>query len=121
MDVVELMGNLRPRKEEPMASFTEGKQHRSELIQKTAYDLYLERGSEHGQDVNDWLNAEKIVDQKREKRDVPAASPGKSQASRTAPRSGSKSRDKKPRASFFRRGRNRGSGRGQDRVKRSSE
>ncbi|OGF51164.1 MAG: hypothetical protein A2044_06050 [Candidatus Firestonebacteria bacterium GWA2_43_8] len=30
-------------------------------IEKKAYDLFLKRKGEHGSDLNDWLEAEKIV------------------------------------------------------------
>jgi DUF2934 family protein len=29
-----------------------------ELVARRAYELYIERGSEHGSDVEDWLKAE---------------------------------------------------------------
>lgn len=32
-----------------------------ELIRLKAYEIYLERGYQHGNDVDDWLTAEKIV------------------------------------------------------------
>ncbi|MDP8299110.1 MAG: DUF2934 domain-containing protein [Candidatus Tantalella remota] len=31
------------------------------LIEKKAYEFYQERGYNHGEDQNDWLEAEKIV------------------------------------------------------------
>lgn len=34
------------------------------LIQKQAYELYLQRGRTHGNDRNDWFKAEKLVRQK---------------------------------------------------------
>jgi len=30
-------------------------------IEKKAYEQYLKRGGKHGSDLNDWLEAEKIV------------------------------------------------------------
>ncbi len=32
-----------------------------ELIGKKAYELYEKRGREHGHDLDDWLEAEKLV------------------------------------------------------------
>lgn len=36
-----------------------------EKIQKKAYELYEKRGYSHGNDVSDWLEAERIVLRKR--------------------------------------------------------
>jgi hypothetical protein len=30
-----------------------------ELVAQRAYEIYLQRGGEHGQDVDDWLQAER--------------------------------------------------------------
>jgi len=32
-----------------------------QLVQKKAYDLYEERGCQSGNDLEDWLNAERLV------------------------------------------------------------
>ncbi|MCI0455274.1 MAG: DUF2934 domain-containing protein [Candidatus Dadabacteria bacterium] len=32
-----------------------------EMIEKKAYELYEERGGEHGKEMDDWLEAERIV------------------------------------------------------------
>ena len=45
-----------------MAIGTLSPEARTELIRKKAFALFLERGSSHGQDMNDWLRAEKLVD-----------------------------------------------------------
>ncbi|MBI3602119.1 MAG: DUF2934 domain-containing protein [Candidatus Omnitrophica bacterium] len=34
-----------------------------EAIRLKAYDLYLQRGGQHGNDFEDWLTAEKMVSQ----------------------------------------------------------
>jgi hypothetical protein len=36
-----------------------------EEIQKRAYEIHLERGGEHGQDMDDWLQAERDLKVKR--------------------------------------------------------
>jgi hypothetical protein len=36
---------------------------RSERIAARAYELYEARGGEHGQDIDDWLQAERQVDE----------------------------------------------------------
>ena len=38
---------------------------RHEMIEKKAYELYEKRGREHGKDLDDWLEAEKIVKKKK--------------------------------------------------------
>jgi len=35
-------------------------------VQKRAYELYLQRGCDHGDDMGDWLKAEQEVTRKRE-------------------------------------------------------
>ena len=42
-----------------------------EEIARRAYELYLQRGGEHGNDVDDWVTAEK------ELREEPVAEPAK--------------------------------------------
>lgn len=37
-----------------------------EEVAKVAYELYLKRGGAHGFDVEDWMEAEKIVRARRE-------------------------------------------------------
>jgi hypothetical protein len=32
-----------------------------DVIEKKAYEIYVQRGGEHGKDLDDWLEAEKIV------------------------------------------------------------
>jgi hypothetical protein len=32
-----------------------------EMIEKKAYEIYEHRGGEHGKDLDDWLEAERIV------------------------------------------------------------
>jgi len=36
-----------------------------EEIARVAYELYLQRGCEHGHDLEDWLNAEQLVMRRR--------------------------------------------------------
>jgi DUF2934 family protein len=38
-----------------------------EMIEKKAYEIYQKRGREHGKDLDDWLEAEKIVMGKKRK------------------------------------------------------
>jgi hypothetical protein len=52
----------------------ERKERSREEVALRAYELYLERGSEQGRDVEDWLGAEK------ELRDEPAAGTAKTRA-----------------------------------------
>ena len=47
-------------------------------IARRAHELYLQRGGEHGKDVEDWVRAEKELG------DEPAAGPAKSRAARTS-------------------------------------
>jgi len=35
---------------------------RQELITKKAYEIFVQRGSKPGRDLDDWLTAEKMVD-----------------------------------------------------------
>ncbi len=37
------------------------------MIEKKAYEIYEKRGREHGKDLDDWLEAEKIVIGKKKK------------------------------------------------------
>jgi hypothetical protein len=32
-----------------------------DVIEKKAYEIFVQRGGEHGKDLDDWLEAEKIV------------------------------------------------------------
>jgi hypothetical protein len=41
-----------------------------EAVAKVAYELYQKRGGSHGFDVEDWLEAEKIVRARREQEQV---------------------------------------------------
>jgi DUF2934 family protein len=43
-------------------------------IARRAYELYIQRGSEHGKDVEDWVRAEKELS------DEPVAEPAKTRA-----------------------------------------
>ena len=36
-------------------------QNQLEEVQRLAYQLYLERGGEHGHDLEDWTRAESII------------------------------------------------------------
>ena len=38
-----------------------GHEELQEMIGKKAYELYEKRGREHGRELDDWLEAEKIV------------------------------------------------------------
>jgi DUF2934 family protein len=38
-----------------------------QMIEKKAYEIYEKRGREHGKDLDDWLEAEKIVIGKKRK------------------------------------------------------
>lgn len=39
-----------------------------ELIEKKAYEIYEKRGGEHGKDIDDWYEAESIVERTIKKR-----------------------------------------------------
>ena len=43
-----------------VASFVEQGNYNQRVAEK-AYELYLQRGGAHGDDLNDWFEAEKIV------------------------------------------------------------
>ena len=45
-----------------------------EKIRFRAYQIYLDRGGEHGRDVEDWLKAERELLKKHKKAQVKAAS-----------------------------------------------
>ena len=45
----------------PRQSRRLSKEDPRELIGKKAYELYEKRGREHGHDLDDWLEAEKLV------------------------------------------------------------
>jgi len=45
----------------PAVKSTISKEKLLKEIEKEAYELYLKRGGKHGSDLNDWLEAEKIV------------------------------------------------------------
>lgn len=45
----------------PVASFTSGETILRDQIALRAYELFLERGGEHGHDLEDWLRAEHEV------------------------------------------------------------
>lgn len=44
------------------------KENMDEKIRQKAYELYLNRGASHGQDFNDWLEAERLVLAEQKKR-----------------------------------------------------
>ncbi|MBI4228996.1 MAG: DUF2934 domain-containing protein [Deltaproteobacteria bacterium] len=46
----------------------------NQTIRKKAYEIYEKRGGGHGQDLDDWIEAENIVKGKRKKRLVKKAS-----------------------------------------------
>ena len=50
----------KPRKKAPQINL----QSFLEEVRKGAYELFLQRGSAHGNDLEDWLKAEKKVKQK---------------------------------------------------------
>jgi len=52
-----------------------------EEIARRAYDLYLQRGGEHGKDVEDWVRAEKELS------DEPVTGPAKTRAAQAVGRS----------------------------------
>ncbi len=57
--------------EEPSkgADCTPGKESPSrEEIERRAYEIYLERGGSHGQDLEDWLQAERELGEKTTKK-----------------------------------------------------
>jgi len=47
-----------------------------EMISSRAYDIYLNRGAEHGRDLDDWLQAESLVLASLTEGPVPADTPG---------------------------------------------
>lgn len=47
---------------------------RRELIQKKAYELYVQRGKTPGREVEDWLNAEKLVEREMQGQKAPTLS-----------------------------------------------
>jgi hypothetical protein len=36
-----------------------------EMIEKEAYEIYEKRGKRHGRDLDDWLEAERIIKQRK--------------------------------------------------------
>ena len=48
-------------------------------VARLAYELYLQRGGEHGKDVEDWVKAEK------ELRDAPVAETAKTRTAQASP------------------------------------
>ena len=45
----------------PLAQKAKSNDDLNGKIAQKAYDLYVERGCEHGHDVEDWIRAERIV------------------------------------------------------------
>jgi hypothetical protein len=45
----------------PFTSILDNSQELEEKIRQRAYELYLERGQEHGHDVEDWTRAEQEI------------------------------------------------------------
>ena len=41
-----------------------------EEVARVAYEFYLKRGGTHGQDMNDWLEAERLVRERRRARAI---------------------------------------------------
>lgn len=50
-----------PVKTKPVVKSSISKEKLLQEIEKKAYELYLKRNGQHGNDLNDWLEAEKIV------------------------------------------------------------
>lgn len=57
---------------------TEHRQQLVEEINRRAYELYRERGGEHGSDVDDWVRAEKELS------DKPVVQPPKAKAAQAS-------------------------------------
>ena len=49
------------RLETPLSQTTYSSEDFYQMVQETAYQLYVARGCAHGYDVEDWLAAEQIV------------------------------------------------------------
>jgi len=47
----------------PLLSFLLRRDEYDAQVARLAYALYLKRGGEHGRDLDDWLQAERIVQQ----------------------------------------------------------
>ncbi len=47
-----------PRRKPPVAQMREWPEPQKRQIEERAYQLFLERGGEHGYQLNDWLRAE---------------------------------------------------------------
>jgi len=47
---------------------------RRQLVQKKAYELYLQRGKTPGREMDDWINAEKLIERELKERTPPSAS-----------------------------------------------
>ena len=60
-------GNQRNSEREPMGSSEttnqESTRPREDRIRQRAYERYQERGGEHGRDTDDWLEAERELNQ----------------------------------------------------------
>ena len=60
-----------------------------EKIQKKAFELYLKRGGNHGQDLSDWLKAEneikKSASKPAAKKPAPKKAPAKKAPAKKAP------------------------------------
>lgn len=39
----------------------------TQMVEKKAYELYQKRGGEHGRDREDWLEAEKLIEEELQK------------------------------------------------------
>ena len=50
---------------EKKSSTVDPAQSIEDLVRKRAYDLYEQRGGEHGHDLEDWLNAEAEIIEKQ--------------------------------------------------------
>ena len=60
------------------------KQEQQDLIRKKAYDLFLQRGCTPGREVDDWLQAEKLVDRQIREARTPEARPSDARTSAAA-------------------------------------
>ena len=50
-------------------------EERYQRIAHTAYDMYLQRGEVHGHDLDDWLAAERLVDEDGPQSSLSATAP----------------------------------------------
>jgi hypothetical protein len=55
----EVRGRRAPERQEPLASAAMEAPPSNDSIAQRAYELFVERGGDHGRDVEDWLRAER--------------------------------------------------------------